>query len=97
MIYKKGAYLLPLIDFILSDNKTLSKMKSIFFVLIITISFVGFIDSFHLNDFDYSVAQSKQFQSYCVIMHCSKDLLINWNCKLCPNLTQLEQRTYLDD
>ncbi len=72
-------------------------MKSIFFILIITISLIGSINSFLLNDFDYSVAQSKEFQSYCVIMHCTKDLLINWNCKICPNLTQLEKRTYLQD
>jgi hypothetical protein len=30
-------------------------------------------------------------------MHCGKDLLLNWNCKLCPNLTQIEQRTYVQD
>jgi hypothetical protein len=74
---------------------TQSKMKTILLISIITLSLIVSANSFHLNDFDYSVAQSKQFQSYCVIMHCSKDLLINWNCKLCPNLTLLEQITYL--
>ena len=72
-------------------------MKPILLISILILSFIGSIKSFHLNDFDYNVAQSKQFQSYCVIMHCSKDLLINWNCKLCSNLTQLENRTYLQD
>jgi hypothetical protein len=74
---------------------TQSKMKTILVISIITLALIVSVNSFHLNDFDYSVAQSKQFQSYCVIMHCSKDLLINWNCKLCPNLTLLEQITYL--
>lgn len=47
--------------------------------------------------FDYNLTQSKQFQSYCVLTHCNRQLLVNWSCKLCPNLTTLHQITFIDN
>ncbi len=65
---------------------------------IIVFSLIIFsIWTIQINDIDYDINASKLYQSYCVITHCSKDLLINWNCKLCSNLTQLEQTTYIDN
>lgn len=51
---------------------------------------IGFAYSFKISTFDFDIEQSKEFQSYCVMTHCNKELLLNWNCKLCSKLTALQ-------